>query len=395
MSIIYSNVPPLRVKGEQQTITDYIEEKITNCDSLVVATGYASKKAIVELDSIVRKHGIRRITLILGMYCIEGFPESIYNTAIQINQSWVDDGIGEIRATKSMKYHGKTYAFYKSGEVVSVAIGSHNLGALVTDANNLRQYELSMYSDSKEDCEAVAEHLQQVILSPVSENIAEIDDVLIIHEENTKLNDVEGVTKVSMEDVETYKKAQTSISFDIPLKVPGMPGSSDDFMKSNVNKCYAKGRLNTKTGVVTERGWWETEIIVGTSITNQSTYPEKDIPFYVITDDGWKYMAHCSGDHKKNFESDGDLKILGYWLKGRLVAAGVVEPVDSPSVDLERKRECVADPYRDCKGVITYKKLVGYGKTAVTLTKTLNKLADSEGKMRDVWLLSFLPAKVK
>jgi len=237
--------------------------------------------------------------------------------------------------------------------------------------------------------------LRSVSVAPVSESISAITDANIVHEHNTKLDGVEGVTKVSIADVDAFKTAQTSISFDIPLKVPGIPGSTQDFMKSNINKCYAKGRLNSRTGVVTERGWWETEIIVSKSITQLPTYPERNVPFFVITDDGWKFMMHVSGDWSKNLESHDDLKVLGYWLKGRLVAAGFIEPVDSPSEDLELATSAGADIYRNCKGVITYQKLLRYGRTSVTLTKTLNKLADDDGTMRDVWVLSFLPNNVR
>ena len=210
--------------------------------------------------------------MVLGMYCIEGFPESIYNTAIEISKSWKDEGFGEIRATNSMKYHGKVYGFYKNEVPIAVLVGSHNLSSLHLDANNLRQYDLSMYSEEGEDCEAVSLHLTTVIKSPVSLPIDEIENFTIIHEENTKLNGVEGVTKVSQADVEVTKLAQTNITFNIPLKVPGMPGVSEDFMKSNINKCYAKGRLNSRTNVVTEHGWWETEVIVPSSITSQKNY---------------------------------------------------------------------------------------------------------------------------
>lgn len=395
MKLLYSNVPPLKQPAGSYSLSSFVSETIHQADTLYCAVGYASKKSLLELDKLVRSSGIKKIVLVLGMYCIEGFPESIYNTAMDIDESWREDGLGEIRATKSMKYHGKVYGFYSSGSLFRAAVGSHNLGALVADANNLRQYELSMYTEAPEECAEIATHLESVIAAPVSFPLREIENVTIIHEENEKLNGVEGVTKVSTADVDAFKAAQTHISFDIPLKVPGIPGSSQDFMKSNVNKCYAKGRLNTRSGVVTERGWWETEIIVGTGITGNPNYPEKNEPFYVITDDGWKFLMHASGDHKKNFESEGDLKILGYWLKGRLVAAGIVEPVDSPSEDLLQVNESLPDIYRHCKGVITYAKLSHYGRTTVSLTKTLNKLADESGVMRDVWVLSFLPKDVK
>ena len=392
MGVILSNIPPLEIKNGEHTIEEYINEKAKFSDYIVIASGYASSKSILELDKIIRDHGNTKITLILGMYFIEGFPEGIYKTAIQVNNVWARDGIGEIRVIKSMKYHGKVYGFYQKGRLCSASVGSHNLGSIVSDANNLRQYELSVFTEQYDECKIIADHLKSLIKT--SSNIANIRDIRIVHEENAKLLGVEGVTKVSQADVEAYKATKTDVAFEIPLKVPGMPGERDDFMKSNVNKCYAKGRLNTRTNVVTERGWWETEVIVGTSITNSPTYPEKDVPFYVITDDGWKFKAHVSGDHKKNFESDGDLKILGYWLKGRLVAAGIVEPVDSPSADLINKDVNIEDPYRKCKGVITYQKLLEYGRTTLKLIKTLNTFVDEDGTESDVWILSFLPDSV-
>ena len=395
MKLIYSDVPPLRKPDDSYTLPGYFQEAIAYADAVYCAVGYASKKSLIEIDRLIRKYRISHITLVLGMYCIEGFPESIYNTASEINRAWLEDGIGEIRATKSMKYHGKLYGFYNNKKMVSAVIGSHNLGALSIDANNLRQYELSIYTENEEECSEISAHLRKVATEPVSFNLSSIKDVLIIHEENTKLNGVEGAEKVSRDDIKAFKAAQTNITFDIPLKVPGMPGNSQDFMKSNINKCYAKGRLNTRTGVVTERGWWETEIIVGTKITSNPCYPEKDQSFFVVTDDGWKFLMHASGDHKKNLESDGDLKILGYWLKGRLAVAGVVEPVDSPSEDIRNINYSLKDIYRDCKGVITYMKLSSYGRTSVSLTKTAKKLADDSGVMRDVWVLSFLPKDVE
>lgn len=395
MPVLYSNVPPLRTPSGKFTLPEYIASKATEADCLYIATGYASKNALKEIASIVSTNGIKKIVLVLGMYYIEGFPESIYNVAKEIDEEWRRQGIGEIRLTKSMAYHGKVYGFYKEGKIVSAVVGSHNLSAICQDARNLRQYEISICTEDTEECTEISNHLQQVISIPASFPFCELTIDKIIHEENTKLDGVEGVVKVSYEDVESYKAVRTSISFDIPLKVPGMPLSTQDFMRSNVNKCYAKGRLNSKTGIVTERGWWETEIIVSKSTTSQATYPERDVPFFVITDDGWKFKMHVAGDYSKNLESHGDLKILGYWLKGRLVAAGCIEPVDSPAADLEKATTTGADIYRNCKGVITYQKLQKYGRTSVTLTKTLNKLADDDGSMLDVWVLSFLPDNVK
>ncbi|TDP46459.1 restriction endonuclease PLD domain-containing protein [Aminicella lysinilytica] len=395
MGIIYSDIPPLAVKDNERIFDEYFAGKMQNADEVVITVGYASKDSLIELDRCVRKTNVNKVILVLGMYCIEGFPESIYNVATTLNKAWKKDGIGEIRATQSMKYHGKVYVFYNDGIPFSAIMGSHNLGALVKNANNRRQYEVSWFTEDIKECCEISRHVQGVVKEPVSCPLQEVSNITIIHEENRKLDGVEGTIRVSTADVESAKLSQTNISFEIPLKVPGIPGSSNDFMKSNINKCYAKGRLNAKSGVVTERGWWETEIIVSKIITGKENYPEKNVPFYVITDDGWKFLMHVSGDYSKNFESDGDLKILGYWLKGRLVVAGVVEPVDSPSADLRLMNRDFEDIYSNCKGVISYQKLLEYGRTSVSLTKTINQLADEYGNIRDVWVLSFLPQDVR
>ena len=295
MPLLYSNVPPLRKTGEQQNLFEYFEKCARTSDCIYIAVGYASKNSLLEINRLVKECNVKKIILTLGMYYIEGFPESIYNVARQIDEEWRNLGIGEIRLTKSMKYHGKIYAFYNSSKITSAVIGSHNLSGLVQEANNLRQYEISYVTTSTTDCGEIDAHLSAVISEPVSFSFNAATDVKVMHEENKKLNGVEGVIKVSTADVEAYKTSQTAVSFEIPLKVPGIPGSNQDFMKSNINKCYAKGRLNTKTGVVTERGWWETEIIVSSTTTSNPDYPEKDVPFFVITDDGWKFKMHLSG----------------------------------------------------------------------------------------------------
>lgn len=65
-----------------------------------------------------------------------------------------------------------------------------------------------------------------------------------------------------------------------------------------------------------------------------------------------------SGDCSKNFRSEGDLKILGKWLKGRLENAGVLS---------------VGDP-------VTAETLRRYGCSTFTLTKTTRP---------DIWFLDF------
>lgn len=390
MRVVYSDVPPIkRIPGAKKLI-ELFNENIEKAYEVIIASGYGSQAGLEKLGELVESSNLGRITLVLGMYGIEGIPENIYNTSKRINSIWIKENIGEIRLVKSLKYHGKVYVFVKNDIPFAAIIGSHNMSALALDANNRRQYEVSCFTDDKTECDEIYEHIKGIIEEPISFNIMQMNDINIIREENHKLDNVEAVNKASVLDVQKTRDSLVNIKFELPLKVPGMPDTSKDYMGSNINKCYAKGRENKRTGAIKERGWWETEVIVGTAITNDVNYPEKDIPFIVITDDGWQFSMHASGDHKKNFESHYDLKILGYWLKGRLVAAGIVSPVDSPSKDLER---IIDNPgqYDLCKGVITYQKLLDYGKTTLTLQKTSLQKEDREGNLRDVWLLSFLP----
>ena len=83
-----------------------------------------------------------------------------------------------------------------------------------------------------------------------------------------------------------------------------------------------------------------------------------DAIFDVITDDGWSFKCKVSGDYSKNFRSEGDLKILGKWLKGRLENAGVLK---------------VGDP-------VTKETLELYGRDTFTLTKTIRP---------GIWYLDF------
>jgi hypothetical protein len=111
------------------------------------------------------------------------------------------------------------------------------------------------------------------------------------------------------------------------------------------------------------RSWYEVELIVPKQITESSEYPKADSDgeggvFQVITDDGWSFKCKVSGDFSKNLRSEGDLKILGKWIKGRLENSGALNPGD----------------------IVTNKTFEIYGRSYMTLSKI-----DGD----DRWLLDF------
>lgn len=369
MRLLYSNMLPLKLEDEQKLFIDYFQEVVQNADEIDIAVGYVSKASLKELEALVDKYGIKRICLTIGMYYHEGMPEGTYNVAMVLNENWAKRGIGEVRLVRTFKYHGKVYVFYKEGISFAGIIGSHNLGAIKLEASNLRQYELSAATEDGDELKQLSSHVKNIMQAKCSANLSELNDIPLIREENRALVDQEFVSKVTPEEVEAYKKRLTEISFELPLKVP--EDENDLSMRgSNINVCYASGR---------KRVWWEIEMVVSKSIRDLLGYPMYQKPFMTITDDGWKFQTWTCGQNNKNLYSKDDLKIMGRWIKGRLVAAGLIEPVNQVESDIEGK------------GVITHKILDKYGRDTITLTKTDIVTKTENGIDLEVWMLSFLP----
>lgn len=376
MKLLYSNILPLGTEDNQETISDRFLKEISSSDAVEIAVGYVSKAALQELEQMVDTQKIRRIVLTIGMYFVEGMPESIYHTAIALNRKWVDAGIGEIRIVRAFKYHGKLYAFYKDDQVKSAIIGSANLGVIKLEANNRRQYEVSAVTEDASECNEIAALIRKMVAPATSARIDDVVGMPIIRELNTSLTGVDTVEQIPQTQVELFERHKTNISFVLPIKVPAYDERHMDdgkhYTKSNLNVSYAAPRSARKS-----RDWYETQFTVSKQITRLGGYPEKNATFAVITDDGYTFKAHTTSDGNKQFSAVGDELILGRWIKGRLAAAGLVTPVNDTQADKDRT------------GMITKEMLAAYGCDRLVLTKTDQKTEDEEGNMLDVWILSF------
>ena len=380
MRLLYSNILPVGIEEGQATIAETFVEQIADSDSVEIAVGYVSKASLEELDALVEAHHIQHISLVIGMYYIEGMPEGTYRTALAINEKWRASGVGEIRMTRAFKYHGKLYLFLKDNLPKSAILGSANLGVIKQEANNIRQYEVSSITDQPAECTEVLRLIRKMQEPRCSANIADITDMPIIREINTSLTGVDTVEQVPQTEVALYGRHKTEVSFVLPIKVPAFAERHMDdgkhYTKSNLNVSYAAPRSARKS-----RDWYETQFTVNKSITLLPGYPEKNVTFYVITDDGYTFKAHTTSDGNKQFSAVGDELILGRWIKGRLAAAGLVTPVNDTQLD------------RDRLGMITKEMLEAYGCDTLVLTKTDQKMEDEEGNLLDVWFLSFEAAQ--
>mgnify|MGYP000151037496 CR=1 FL=1 len=379
MKLLYSNILPLAISEGEETIADTISRQMQLADKVDIAVGYVSRASLEELDLLVEKNNIKSICLNIGMYFIEGMPEGSYHTALRLNKKWKDMGIGEIRMVKTFKYHGKLYVFYKDEKPFSAIIGSANLGVIKLEANNRRQYEISAITEEAAEVEEIVKHINELKKTNISENIATIEGMPLIYETNPALSGIEFVTEVPKTNVEFYKRCASYASFFLPLKVPAYDERHMDdnkhYTKSNVNVCYAAPRSKRKP-----RDWYETQLTVAKDITKLDGYPEKNVPFYIVTDDGYWFKAHTTSDGNKQFSAVGDELIMGRWLKGRLAAAGLVKPVNDTQADIERK------------GMITREMLEEYGCDSLYFKKTGQTAMDEDGTPLDVWMLSFKPS---
>ena len=380
MNLLYSDIPPASVEDGQETIIDRFYQETARCDGIDIAVGYVSRASLEELDNLVSSHGLQYISLVIGMYYVEGMPEGTYRTALALNEKWRNACIGEIRMTKAFKYHGKLYVFHKDGDVQSAIIGSANLGVIKPEANNRRQYEICGITHEPSECREILDLILKVYDDRCSQNIADIADMPIIREENTSLTGVDTVDRIPQAEVSIYEHHKTDVSFTLPLKVPSFDERHMDdgkhYTKSNLNVSYAAPRSERKS-----RDWYETQLTVSKSITFLPGYPKKNEIFYVVTDDGYTFKAHTTSDGNKQFSAVGDELILGRWIKGRLAAAGLVAPVNNTQLD------------RDRLGMITKEMLSAYGCNTLILTKTDQKMEDEEGNLLDVWFLSFEAAQ--
>lgn len=380
MSILYSQILPMTVPANQSTIADSIKADLAIATEADIAVGYVSGASLVELGNIVRNSNIKRISLIIGMYYHEGMPEGCYRLALELHEEWTSRGIGEVRLVIPMKYHGKSYVFYKDDVAFSAVIGSANLSVLKPDASTLRQYELAYRITSQHDIDAIAEHCRLLKRGNCSRAIDTVSDMTIIPGHNTALDNIVGVQRLTPDKSAEYRQAVGDYSFALPLKVPAesekLLEGRQYFTKSNINVCYCPDTRNKKRPPKA-RNWYECQLTVASTIYSQPGYPAKNDPFYLITDDGYKFLAHTTSDHNKQFAAVGDESIMGRWLKGRLVAAGLVNPVNNTLEDTAHT------------GMITKEILKKYGRDVLIFRKANMQERLENGTLVDVWLISF------
>lgn len=323
MEFIFSNLPPM--KTSYKTFSDVFYHLLPDTRKLDIAVGYVSADSLIELKKTMELNAnLKTLNLVIGMHYFDHFTKGQYDAAQQLNDFLSENRLGEVRLVTAFRYHGKLYSYCNDLGPFAGIIGSNNLSSIVDDG--ARVYESSILLRDSETLAQMHDFIARLINTSTKRiNEFEIDTFI---EENPLLERHELVKKVSSSELATTLNACTKTSFQIPISVE---------QKSSLNVYFGKGR-ESKNGLVKPRHWYEVELIVPKKVTSQIGYPKSksdSAVFTVITDDGWSFKCKVSGDYNKNFRSEGDLKILGKWLKGRMESAGALkmgEPVTADTL---------------------------------------------------------------
>ncbi len=343
MNFLHSNFPPL--KTNFQTFSEKFDELLYLSDKIQIASGYITADSIAELNRIIVLNKKPKMDLVIGMHYFDGFTKKEYNAAVDFANYLIENDMGCVYLSTAFKYHGKIYSFLKDNSPTIGIIGSNNLSSITEYS---RVYESSILVEEQDANNQMNYFINNLI--KISKPLLNCE-ITRFKENNPLLNDHDGVNRIDNFDVS--KISLTSTKFKIPLK------AGEEHTKSNLNVFFGKGRED-KRGLVKPRHWYEIELIVSKEITSKKGYPGNNSShiFNVVTDDGWKFQCKVSGDYNKNFRSEGDLKILGKWIKGRLENAGVL----------------------NVGSLVSNKTLSDYGRCDFDLIKT---------NQNDLWFLNF------
>ena len=311
MELLVSNYQPL--KTEYCKFNEKFFQLLSESETVNIAVGYISERSLEDLAEFIFEHGGPICNLVIGMHYFDRFTYSQYAKAVEIEKFFRDNELGTVKLVTSFPYHGKAYLFKKNnGSIISI-IGSSNLDNINIHQPTIR-YEFDLLVDDFLINQEINHFLKSLInISPdLSDSELEINH---FKETNDLLENLAEVKKI--EDNNFFNNIKNKIISKKLIEIPLT--TYEKAPKSNINACFGKGR-ESKNGIIRDRPWYEVELIVTPKKTRElDWYPKmQNNVITVVTDDGYCFKCKTSGDFNKNFRSEGDLKILGKWLKGRL-----------------------------------------------------------------------------
>ena len=317
IKLLHPDIRPITKVGK--SFFDEFIRLSYDSDYMLMTSGYLSEDAIFFLKQNLQS--LPKFDLGVGMHGIEGFTKSQYDGLVGLNAAMINSSQGMSYVSESLKFHGKAYSFFKKEEPFAALVGSTNISIL--GDQNKRQFEIDLLIDDPLTLKNVVS-IQRDLIACSKEVDKFIPSKFISSNTESYVAKMQDVSRATIDNVtpDIVRTAKQAIihEYKFNLRLPCQP-------RSSLNVIFGRGRGGGESGRgrIVKRSWLECEIIVPCAITSLPGYPQNGDRFWVITDDGWSFICSTQGDNAKNFRSQDDLHVLGAWLKGRLLNAGVVE----------------------------------------------------------------------
>lgn len=277
-----------------------------------VATGYITNESILELGHIARFRKEEtsvpiQMNILVGMHYLDGITKIQYEALKRLNEYLLCYNLGKVMLSTKARYHGKMYSFMKSDQCLASFVGSSNLGSFMGISQNLLECDVML---SEHEGGIVNERIESLFNS-IGEDLSLIPEITDFKApEYRLLKNHENVRELSADELKYYTDMPTISSCTIPLKTTS---------KSNLNTYFGAGKVK---GKYSRRDWFEVELIIGKGLN--CPLPSGGEVFTVVTEDGYEFECQRQGDYDKNFRSTKDLRILGKWIKGQMIASGAL-----------------------------------------------------------------------
>ncbi|BAU96133.1 stress-sensitive restriction system protein 1 [Corynebacterium suranareeae] len=298
--------------NDTQPLDKFFDKELKDTHHLDITVGYISEKSLRYLRDILEEKTNITANLTCGMHACEGMTAPQLHYARELHTFLSNNNRGGVFVLPRLRYHGKIYLFHqRTAPDPKAYIGSANLSAIIP--GHASTFETGVMLDPAPT--ELIQHLQRDV-EPLKVPIDEYH-VPIVADQNALMRGVSRAAPMSTSHVVAVMSSPAQYTFDLPLKAH--PKSS-----LNAHLGGDGGRMQ-KTGRRLSRKWYEGELIVDEKYRDLPGYPQKGVPFTVITDDGWTFECKTSGDGGKNLRSVGSLETFGAWMKSRLIDAGALE----------------------------------------------------------------------
>ncbi len=299
-----------------------LDDAFSSSTSVSVASGYTSLDILNrykdEFVRIAQNGGQSR--LLVGMAFYEGLSQRKLDMLNSLSNELQVLGEGNgVFVCYVRKYHGKIYKFEGSASP-KIYIGSSNFSRSGLSEN----IEATVPVTDEHSRNSIS-NFMDYMFHPDMSVVIEKADIVVPGSASFR----QRVSIETLSDLQRYDPASVSLTglqyFDYSL---ARIATSE---KSSLNVYFGKGRLATATGRIKPRDWYEVELIAKNELSRLDVYPKGNFTAY--TNDGYVIPMRTSGDYFKNIRSQGNLKLLGMWIKKKLQDSGSLIPLTPVTQD--------------------------------------------------------------